>query len=142
MAGSIKKGTDGLWSSSLGRSVLWLAKASVYRLQVSLSCTALCHIVSPQYLSMSSLHRLAGLVSLVIFSCRMVSASGDTRGPSVVFKAVDVPCPGPLNFFTLLIMSMTFVLSLTQVLALRSLYVMLSILLSTLICAAASLAKQ
>ena len=30
--------------------------------------------------------------------------SGDTCGPSVVFEAVDVPCPGPL-FVTLLIMS-------------------------------------
>ena len=26
------------------------------------------------------------------------SPSGDTRGPSVVFEAVDVPCPGPFHF--------------------------------------------
>ena len=33
----------------------------------------------------------------------------DTRSPSVIFEAVDVPCRGPLHFFlTLLIVSMTF----------------------------------
>ena len=38
------------------------AKASAYRLQITLSCAVLCHkIVSLQYLSRSSLHRLAGL---------------------------------------------------------------------------------
>ena len=26
------------------------------------------------------------------------SPSGDTRGPSVVFEAVDMPCPGPFHF--------------------------------------------
>ena len=36
------------------------------------------------------------------------SPSGDTWGPSVVFEAVDVPCPRPLHcFLTLLIISMT-----------------------------------
>ena len=38
-----------------------------------------------------------------------------TRGRSVVFDAVDLPCPGPIHLpHTLLIISMTFVLSLTQ----------------------------
>ena len=37
----------------------------------------------------------AWLVSLVAFSCRMVSK---WKGPSVVFEAVDVPCPGPIHF--------------------------------------------
>ena len=37
------------------------AKASACRLQITLSCAVLCHIVSLQYLSRSSLHRLAGL---------------------------------------------------------------------------------
>ena len=41
-------------------------KASACRLQVSLYCTVLCQIVYLQYLSRSSLHRLAGL------PCRMV----------------------------------------------------------------------
>ena len=66
------------------------------------------------------------------------SPSGDTRGPSVVFEAVDMPCPRPFHF-TVLIISMTFVLSLTQMLVFLSLYVMLSILLSILVCAATSL---
>ena len=61
-----------------------------------LSCAVLCHIVSLQYLSRSSLHRLAGL------SCRLFlviwSPSVDTRGPSVVFEVVDMPCPGPFHF--------------------------------------------
>ena len=54
----------------------------------------LCHIVSLQYLSRSYLHRLAGLPCRIFLSW---SPSGDTRGPSVVFEAVDMPCPGPLH---------------------------------------------
>ena len=38
------------------------AKASAVRLQITLSCAVLCHIVSLQYLSRSSLHSLAGRV--------------------------------------------------------------------------------
>ena len=60
------------------------------------------------------------------------SPSGDTRGPSVVFE-------DHLICLTVLLISMTFVLSLTQMLVVLSLYVMLSILLSILVCAAASL---
>ena len=67
------------------------------------------------------------------------SPSGDTRGPSVVFEAVDMPCQDHLIFLTVYIISMTFVLSLTHMLVLLSLHVMLSILLSILVCAAASL---
>ena len=37
------------------------AKASACRLQLSLSCAVLCHIVSLQHLSRSSLHRFAGI---------------------------------------------------------------------------------
>ena len=53
------------------------------------------HIVSFQYLSRSSLHRLAGLPCRLVLS--LWSPSGDTRGPSVVFEAVDMPCPGPFH---------------------------------------------
>ena len=81
----------------------------------------------------------AWLVSLVVFSFLLWSPSGDTRGPSVVFEAVDMPCPGPFHFLTVYIISMTFVLSLTHMLVLLSLYVTLNILLSILVCAAASL---
>ena len=49
------------------------------------------------------------------------------------------PAQDHFIFLTLLIMSMTFVLSLTQMLVFLSLYVMLSIVLSILACAAASL---
>ena len=42
---------------------------------------------------------IAWLVSLIVFSCHILwSPSGDTRGPSVVFEAVDMPCPGPFPF--------------------------------------------
>ena len=82
---------------SLGsRSVQWLGKASACRLQISLTCVVLCHIVSLQYLSRSSLHRLTGLPCRLVLS--LWSSSGDARGPSVVFDVVDMPCPGPFNF--------------------------------------------
>ena len=68
------------------------------------------------------------------------SPSGGTRGPSVFFEAVDMPCPGPFHFsHSVRYISMTFVLSLTQMLVLLSVYVILSILLSILVCAAAIL---
>ena len=47
-------------SSSAVVSCGW-TKASACRLQITLSCAVICHIVSLQYLSRSSLHRLAGL---------------------------------------------------------------------------------
>ena len=80
----------------------------------------------------------AWLVSLVVFSCHW-SPSADTRGPSVVFEAVECPAQDHFIFLTVLIISMTCVLSLTHMLVFLSLYVMLSILLSILVCAAASL---
>ena len=39
----------------------------------------------------------AWLISLVLFVFLWPS-SGDTRGPSVVFQAVDMPCLGPFNW--------------------------------------------
>ena len=88
------------------------AKASACRLQVSLSCAVLCQIVSLQYLARSSLHCLAGLPChlFLLLWC----PSGDTRGPSVFFEAVDMPLPGPFRFSQLLIISITFVLYLAQ----------------------------
>ena len=75
------------------------AKASACRLQITLSCAFLCHIVSLQYLSRSTLHRLAAWSPLSSFLVILWSPSGDTRGTSVVFEAVDMPCPGPFHFF-------------------------------------------
>ena len=66
------------------------AKASASRFQVSLYCAVLCHFVLLQYLSWSSLDRLACLPCRIL--CRMVQGA-DTLGPSVVFGSVDVPCP-------------------------------------------------
>ena len=104
------------------------AKASACRLQVSLSCAVLCQIVSLQYLSRSSLHRLAGLPRRLFL----------LYGLQVVTREVHRSSLGRLIcssqdhfiFLTLLIISMSFVLSLTQMLVLLFLYVMLSILLS------------
>ena len=84
----------------------------------------------------------AWLVSLVVFSCHTIF-----YGLQVVTRVVHrsslrrLICPAQDHFIfpTLLIISMTFVFSLTQMLVFLSLYVMLSILLSILVCAAASL---
>ena len=69
----------------------------------------------------------------------ILSPSGDARGPSVVFEAVNMPCPGPFHFSHSVDYIYEFCPLLTQMLVLLSLYVMLSILLSILVCAAASL---
>ena len=64
-----------------------------------LTCLVLSSAIScrsGQYLSMSSLHRLAGLPCRIFLS--LWSPSGDTRGPSVVLEADDLPCSGPFHF--------------------------------------------
>ena len=72
------------------------AKASACCLQTTLSCAFLCHIVSLQYLS-SVVSPSLGWSPLSSFLV-IWSPTGDTRGPSVVFEAVDMPCPGPFHF--------------------------------------------
>ena len=81
----------------------WAAVVSRGWLGVSLSMAPPCKPVlccpllsSFQHLSRSSLHRLAGLPCRIFLSY-MWSPSGDTRGPSVVLEAVDMPCPGPFH---------------------------------------------
>ena len=74
------------------------AKASASRLQMTLSCAVLCHIVSLQYLSRSSLHRLAGFPCRLFLSYGLQAVTRVARGPSVVFEAVNMPCPGPFHF--------------------------------------------
>ena len=81
------------WAAVVSRG--W-AMASSCRFHFSLPCALLCQIVSLQYLSRSSLHRLAGRPGRLLLS--LWSPCGDTRGPSVVFEAVDMPCPGPFRF--------------------------------------------
>ena len=66
------------------------------------------------------------------------SPIGDARGPSVIFEAVNMPCPGPFHFSH----SVDYIYEfcpLPDPDVLLSLYVMLSILPSILVCAAASL---
>ena len=57
------------------------AKASACRLQMTLSCAVLCHVVSLQYLSRSSLHRLAGLPHRLFLSPLHTELAPDTEPP-------------------------------------------------------------
>ena len=120
----------------VGPSQAKFEPATSYRLQVSLSCAVLCQIVSLQCLSRSSLHGLAGLPCLLFSS----------NGLQVVTREVHrsslrrLICPAQDHFIVSHIADhMTGVLSLTQMLVFLSLHLMLSILLSILVCAAASL---
>ena len=113
------------------------ATASACRLQITLSCTVLCHIVSLQYLSKSSLHRLAGLPCRLFLSYGLQAVTREVHRSSL--RRLICPAQDHFIFITVYIISMSFVLSLTQMLVLLSLYVMLSIRLSILVCAAASL---
>ena len=113
------------------------AKASACCLQTTLSCAFLCHIVSLPYLSRSSLHRLAGLPCRLFLSYGLQLVTREVHRSSL--RRLICPAQDHFIFLTVLIISMTFVLSLTQMLVFLSLYVMLSILLSIFVCAAASL---
>ena len=113
------------------------AKASACRLQMTLSCAFLCHTVSLQYLSRSSRHRLAGLPCRLFLSYGIQVVTREVHRSSL--RRLICPAQDHFIFLTVWIISMTFVLSLTQMLVFLSLYVMLSILLSILVCAAASL---
>ena len=103
------------------------AKDSACRLQITVLCCRLTYRVAPVFVQVVS--PPLGWSPLSSFLV-ILSPSGDMRGPSVVFEAVGMLCPGPFHVLTVYIISMTFVLSLTQMLVLLSLYVMLSILLS------------
>ena len=82
----------------------------------------------------------AWLVSLVVFSCHNYGLQVVTREVHRSFlRRLIYPAQDHFIFLTVLIISMTFVLSLTQMLVFLFLYVMLSIRLSILVCAAASL---
>ena len=105
--------------------------------KTTLSCAFLCHIVSLQYLSRSSLHRLAGLPCRLFLSYGLQLVTREVHRSSL--RRLICPAQDHFIFLTVLIISMTFVLSLTQMLVFLSLYVMLSILLSIFVCAAASL---
>ena len=106
------------------------AKASTCRLQITLSCAVLCHIVSLQYLSRSSLHRLAVLLCRLFLSYGLQAVTSEVDRLSL--KRLICPANDHFIFLTVYIISMTFVLSLTQMLVLLSLYLMLSILPSSI----------
>ena len=101
-------------------------KASVCRLQITLSCAVLCHIVLLQYLSRSSIHRLAGLPCRLFLSYGLKVVASEVHRSS--FMRLMCAAQDHFIFLTLLINSMTFMLSLTQVLVLLILYGMSIIL--------------
>ena len=120
--------------------VPWLGEGlSMPSLNYPVVCAFLCHIVSLQYLSRSSLHRLAGLPCRLFLSYGLQVVTREVHRSSL--RRLICPAQDHFIFLTVWIrpISMTFVLSLTQMLVFLSLYVMLSILLSILVCAAASL---
>ena len=103
------------------------AKASLCRFQINLSCAVLCHIVSLQYLSRSSIHRVAGLpcrLFLSYYGLQMVTREVHRSS----LRRLICPAQDHFIFLTILIISMTFILS--KMLVCLSSYVMLSILLS------------
>ena len=104
------------------------AKGSACRLQVSLSCAVLCHIVSLQYLSRSSLHRLAGLPCRLFLSRGLQMVTREAHRSSL--RRLICPTQDHLICLTMFIIYVTCVLSLTQMLVVLSLYVMLNILIS------------
>ena len=95
------------------------AKASACRLQITLSCAFPCHIVSLQYLSRSSL-RLTGLPCLLLSHGLQVVTREVHRSS---LRRLICPAQDHFIFLKILIISMTFVLSLTQMLVSLSLYV-------------------
>ena len=85
-------------SSSLGsRCVPWLGEGlSMLSPNYPVLCFPLPYRVAPVFVQVVSPSLGWSPLSsfLVIWS-----PTGDTRGPSVVFEAVDMPCPGPFHFF-------------------------------------------
>ena len=118
------------WAAVVSRGSV---KASACRLQVCLYCAVLCQIVSLQYF-VQLIYPLLGWSPLSSFLV-IWSPSGDSRGPSVISEAVF--CPGPFHFSH--IADHINCVSPAQMMVFKSLYVTLSILLSILVCAAASL---
>ena len=99
-------------------------------------CCPLPYRVAPVF-ARSSLHRLAGLYCRLFLSYGLQVVTREVHRSSL--RRLIYPTQDYFICLTVLIISMTFVLSLTQMLVFLSLYVMLSILLSILVCAAASL---
>ena len=97
------------------------AKASACCLQVTLSCAVLCHIVSLQHLSRLSLHRMAGLPCRLFLSYGLQVVTHEVHRSSL--RRLICPARDRFIVLTVLIISMTFVLSLIQMLVFLYLYV-------------------
>ena len=107
MSLQLKRGTDCLLKQSAICCFLSLVcppqakfePATACRLQVSLYCAVLCHIVSLQYLSRSSLHRLAGL------HCRIFLPYGIQVGTRGVHRSSlrRLICPAQDHFIVLIL---------------------------------------
>ena len=114
----------------------WAAVVSKACLQVSVTCALLCQIVSLRYLLRLSLHYLAGL------PCRLFLSYGlqvvKRKVHRSCLRRLMCPAQDQFIFLTLLIMSVTFFLSLTQMLVLLF-HVILRVHFSILVCASASL---
>ena len=84
-------------SSSLGsRCVPWLGEGlSMLSPNYPVLCFPLPYRVAPVFVQVVS--PSLGWSPLSSFFV-IWSPTGDTRGPSVVFEAVDMPCPGPFHF--------------------------------------------
>ena len=81
------------------------AKASACHPQMTLSCAVLCHIVSLQYLSRSSLHRLAGLPCRLFLSYGLQVVTREVHRSSL--RRLICPAQDHFIVLTVLIISMT-----------------------------------
>ena len=88
------------WAAIVPRG--W-GRASACRLQFSLFCAVLCHIVSLRYLSRSSLHRLAGLPCRLFLSYGIHMATCKVHPSSL--RQLMCPAQDHFIFPTLLILS-------------------------------------
>ena len=122
------------WAAVVSRG--W-AKASACHFQVSLSCAVVCHIVSLQYLSRSSLHRLAGLPCRLCFPYGLQMVTREVHRSSL--RRLICPAQDHFIFLTVLMISMTFVLSPDPDVGLSILVCDVELISFHLVCTAASL---
>ena len=122
------------WTAVLSRG--WV-NSSPCRLQVSLSCAVLSQIVYPPVFAQIVFHRLADLPCRLFLSYGLQLVTREVNWSSL--RRLTCPAQDHFICITLPIISRTVVLSLTQMFVCLSLYVILSILVSILVCAAASL---
>ena len=91
---------------------------AVSKLSCIVRSFAICHIVSLQYLSRSSLHRLAGLPCRLFLSYGLQVVTREVHRSSL--RRLICPAQDHFIFLTVWIISMIFVLSLTQMLVFLS----------------------